>query len=231
MTSIKDKAIKKIINEFEKLSNLTLEQLDLLKNMFEVKSGESYDDLLKKINKNEELIDKYEVNLDNQIIKTIVLYKPVASDLRQIFAVYRMVINLERIGDLVIKVANHNIKVKDSEFFKNSLPMLQHMLQVTSDMVRKSLTSFIDNDKEPALWTIKKDNEIDKLNRKLLKKSIKNSDLEKEFQSLILNLSDIGTIISSIERIADQATNIAEASIYSLIGAIVRHQDIEDKDI
>ena len=43
----------------------------------------------------------------------IVLYQPVASDIRKIIAVYRMTINLERIGDLVINIIDsiENIKM------------------------------------------------------------------------------------------------------------------------
>ena len=226
MTSNKDKAIKDIIKEFEKLSNLILEQLNLLNKMLDTNNFDFSNDIIDSLEKNEELIDKYEVQLDNQIIKTIVLYKPVASDLRQIFAVYRMVINLERIGDLIVKIANRGVKVKNSDFYKKSSPMLLHMLHLASEMVEQSLLSFINSDTNSAISTIKKDADIDELNRKLLKKSIKNSDLQKEFQALIFNLTDIGTIISSIERIGDQATNIAEASIYAQLGTIIRHQDI-----
>ena len=219
--------IEKIIKEFEKYSTLILEQLDLLEIFLKINEEAEREDILQKLTQNEETIDKYEVILDNHIIKTIVLYKPVATDLRKIFSIYRMVINLERIGDQIVKIAKVNNKVKDIDAYKKTSKMIKLMLKQTSEMVRKSLLSFVNNDKDLALW-IKKDTDIDELNKKLLKKAIQKSELEKEVQALILNLSDIGVIISSIERIGDQATNIAEASIYSIIGAIVRHTDINN---
>ena len=65
------------------------------------------------------------------------------------------------------------------------------------------------------------------MNKKILNKSMKKNGLEKKMRLLILNLSDIRTIVSAIERIGDQASNIAESSIYATIGAIVRHKDFQ----
>ena len=226
MKSIKDKAIKNVVAEFEKLSNLLLSQLDSLNDYFETDNSDLSNQILLKIKETEILVNKFEVNLDNQIIKTVVLYKPVASDLRQIFAIYRMTINLERVGDLVIKIANYILKINDFEFYKNSANLLRKMLELATENLRLSLLSFFNADKELAIKAIKNDKDIDILNKKLLNQAMKKNGLEKEMRMLILNLSDIRTIVSAIERIGDQASNIAESSIYATIGAIVRHQDI-----
>ena len=223
---MKDIAIENIIGEFEKLSNLILSQLDNLSDYFETNNPDLSKKILLKIERTENLIDKFEVDLDNQIIKTIALFKPVASDLRQIFAVYRMTINLERIGDLVIKITNYILKINDFKFYRNSLLMLQKMLKLATENLKLSLLSFFKADKKSAIKAIKNDKDIDKLNKKLLNKSMKNNGLEEEMRVFILNLSNIGTIVSAIERIGDQASNIAESSIYATFGAIVRHQDI-----
>ena len=231
MTSTKDIAIKTIIDEFEKLSNLLLEQLDSLQEFFDTDDIELSDKIINSINRKENLIDKFEVNLDNQIVKTIVLYKPVASDLRQIFAVYRMTISLERIGDLVSKIVKYSMQISDFEFYKESLPLLKEMLKLASENLKLSLFSFINGDKDLAINAIMNDKEIDIFNKKLLNKAMKKNGLEKEMRIFILNLSNISTIVSAIERIGDQASNIAESSIYTILGAIVRHQDINNNEL
>ncbi len=43
---------------------------------------------------NEKKLDKMEVKISDKIMNTIVLYQPVASDIRKIFACYRIVISL-----------------------------------------------------------------------------------------------------------------------------------------
>lgn len=231
MTTNKDTAIQKIIHEFEQLSNLIFAQLDILIKIFETYSDGIPDEVFQKLDENEKKIDKSEVKLDYQIINAIVLYKPVASDLRQLFAIYRMVINLERVADRVIKIANFIIKIKDTELLKKSSSVLLFMLKLASTMINRALLSFTNNDLKGAIWTIQKDEVIDDINKKLLKKTIKDSELSEEFQTLLISMADIGSIISSIERIGDHATNIAETSIYAFSGTNIRHKDIDIEKI
>ena len=106
MTSNKDLAIQKIEKEFEKLANLVLEQLRLLNEVLNNDGNATKGKFLEKLQHNEELIDKHDVQLDEQIIKVMVLYHPIATDLRRLFAIYHMCINLERVGDRVVHVAN-----------------------------------------------------------------------------------------------------------------------------
>lgn len=225
MTTNKDLAIQKIEKEFEKLSNLVLEQLQLLDEVLNIEEVAGSGKILEKLLSNEELIDKHDVRIDEQIIKVMVLYHPIASDLRRLFAIYHMTINLERVGDLVLNIASTHAEIKDSSLLTESASTLHNMLKITSKMVNRALLSFINNDTEFAKWTINKDMEFDELNRKLLKKNIKSAGLPKESQRVLNNLVDVRSIISSLERIGDNATNIAEASYYSMTGTNIRHQN------
>ncbi len=224
----KDIAFEKIANEFEKFSNLVLRQLDLLSEVFQSEEKDILENLLEQLNENEKKIDKYENTLDKQIINAIVLYQPMASDLRKLFAIYRMVNNLERIGDIIVKIARYISKLNDYNLFKETSLVLLNMLHLTSEMVSKSLLSFFNNDPSYALWTIRNDDVIDELNHKLLKKAMKSINPGESSESLILTLVDIKSVISSIERIGDHSTNIAEASIYAIVGDNIRHKDIDE---
>lgn len=228
MTTKKDQAIKKILKEFEAFSELTLSQLSLLEKLLASDEQSLPEETMGKIKINEEKLDKFEVSISERIVNTIVLHKPVASDLRMIFACYRMSVNLERIGDLVMNIVTFLDKIKKHETYKLSSDLIDNMLIQSSQMVTKALISFINSDKDYAIWTIKNDDVIDELYTKLIKKSIKSSNVTDENKRLLLDLMDIRSIISNIERIADHATNIAEASIYSMEGTDVRHMDIED---
>ena len=104
MTIKKDESILEILADFEKLANVVLEQLDYMEHF--VTSGELVisGEVMSSLVKNENDIDKLEVKLSDKIVNTIVLQKPVATDLRRIIACYRILINLERIGDLVMNI-------------------------------------------------------------------------------------------------------------------------------
>jgi len=229
MTTNKDLAIRNIEQEFEQLSNLILEQLQMLDELFETRKTAKQDEIFERLSKNEHKIDKYEVQLEDSIINAIVLYQPMARDLRRLFAIYHMTINLERVGDLVIKIACSFIDIKDSDMVDESVLTLHNMLKITSKMVNKALLSFINNDQEFASWTIMKDASFDDMNQKLLKRNIKAAGLPKKIQATLNSLIDVRSIIASIERIGDHATNIAEASIYAISGSNIRHQDLKNE--
>ena len=225
MTANKDLALKKIEKEFEELSNLVLEQLQLLNELFTSDKKSRVQEIFQVQCKNEEKIDKYEVELEDNIIKAIVLYQPVATDLRRLFSIYHMTINLERVGDLVQKIGTTYLELKDSGFLEEAMDTLVNLLKITSKMINRALLSFINNDKDIAARTIRTDTAYDDLNKKLLKKSIKAAGLPKKSQAILNNLVDMRAMLASIERIGDHATNIAEASIYAISGTNIRHTD------
>ncbi len=74
------------MDDFESLSNLTLQQMELLAKVITSEHTNISAESLKQIRKNERKIDTYEIKISNRIISTIVLYKPVASELRRIMA-------------------------------------------------------------------------------------------------------------------------------------------------
>ena len=90
-------------------------------------------------------------------------------------------------------------------------------------MVNKALLSFTNDDKEYAIWTIKNDAIVDEINKKMLKKAIKKSSGSDENKQLLMSFINLNGVVANIERIADHATNIAEAAIYSIDGKDIRH--------
>jgi len=91
-------------------------------------------------------------------------------------------------------------------------------------MVEKSLLSFMNNDDSYAEWTIKNDEIVDEMNRKLLINSVSRAKVSEKTREMLLSYMDLKNIITNMERIADHATNIAEVSIYSMQGTDIRHQ-------
>jgi len=89
----------------------------------------------------------------------------------------------------------------------------------------------INKDKEYAIWTIQNDSVVDKMNHKLLTKAIDKNEISDEIKQMLLSFTNLRSIISNIERIADHATNIAEASIYSLDGTDIRHTKLKNDDV
>ncbi|WP_297098044.1 phosphate uptake regulator PhoU [uncultured Draconibacterium sp.] len=227
MTLRKDDAIKAIMSDFEEFANLVLHQLDLLETLISTGETKFPKEKSKELYDNEKTLDKLEVKISDKIINTITLYQPVASDIRKIMACYRIIISLERVGDMVINVLSFVESIKTPEVYTKLSEVVSNMLIQSANMVNKSLLAFTNDDKDYAIWTIKNDAVVDELNKKMLKKAIKKSTSSNEDKELLISFINMNSMVNTIERIADQATNIAEAAIYSIEGKDIRHKDLK----
>ncbi len=213
------------------MANLVLNQLSLLEKFMSLSDTSEGKNIIDAIDSNEKKIDEYEVVISDKFINSIVLYQPVASDIRKIMSVYRMTINLERIGDRVINIITSIGSISGTEEYKAMTDVILNMLLSGASMVEKSLLSFTNSDDSYAVWTIKNDEIIDEMNSKLLKTAISKAKVSEKTREMLLSFADLKNIITNIERIADHATNIAEASIYSLQGTDIRHKGHESSPI
>jgi phosphate transport system protein len=227
MKTKRDESILDIIATFEEMADIVLIQLTLLEKYMAEPKEEVQDQIRLQIVGNENKIDKYEVLISEKFISSVVLYQPVASDIRKIVAIYRMSINLERIGDRVMNVLHALGNVKDSVEYKAMAEVITVMLVSGISMVEKSLLSFVNDDNEYAIWTIKNDEVVDEMNHKLLINSISKAKISEKTREMLLSYIDLKDIITNLERIADHATNIAEASIYSIQGTDIRHSGLD----
>ena len=231
MKTKREESIIDIVKSFEEMADLVLIQLTLLEKFMSLNDRNEMNNIISAIEENEKKIDEFEVIISDKFINSIVLYQPVASDIRKLVSVYRITINLERIGDLVINIIDSIGSVKDSSEYKAMTDVIMNMLLSGISMVEKSLLSFINNDDSYAGWTIKNDEIVDEMNRKLLINSISKAKVSEKTREMLLSYVDLKNIIINIERIADHATNIAEASIYSMQGTDIRHKGFESSSI
>lgn len=231
MSTKKEQSIQDTMNSFREMADLVLLQLSLIEKVMLSPEEAERNRLISEINRNENEIDRLEVVISDKFINSIVLFQPLASDLRKLISIYRMTINLERIGDLVMNMTYAFGTIASTAEYKIMSDVLLNMFQSGRIMVEKSLLSFVNNDQDYAIWTIKNDSVVDEMNNKLLANSIAKANLDKKTKEMLLSYIDIKNIITNIERIADHATNIAEATIYSLQGTDIRHSDFEKKDL
>ena len=230
MTTKKEQSIQDITHSFQEMADLVLVQLSQIEKLMatEVKSEQT--ELIAAIKKREQEIDRFEIVISDKFINAIVLYQPVASDIRKVVAVYRMALNLERIGDQVMNMAYIMETISNTVEYRRMSEVILNMLNSGRIMVEKSLLSFINCDSDYAIWTIKNDAVIDEMNNKLLINSISKANIDKKTREMLMSYMDLKNLITNIERIADHATNIAEATIYLLQGTDVRHSGLEKQD-
>jgi phosphate transport system protein len=215
MSEKKEQALNEIQATFSEMANLVLHQLTLLEKLMATKEDDVFDSLASEMEKTESRIDNLEVVIGEQFTSTIVLYQPVASDVRRLVAIYRMSINLERIGDRIHNLVWIIHDIRKSPEYVSVSSLINNMLTSGTIMVEKSLLSFSNSDPDYAIWTIKNDSVVDEMNHKLLLGHLRKENIDERTMSMVQSYIELKEIITNIERIADHATNIAEASIYS----------------
>ncbi len=222
----KQRALEDIDKDFKAFADLLLRQVKELERIIKGGINNFSKGEIKKVEGTESLIDDYELKLSEQIINAIVLYNPVASELRKLMALYRIVINMERIGDLIKATIYAFEKMEQGKLYNDLSDILTDMVLSSGTMVEKSLLSFINEDKDAAIWTIQNDEMVDEMTKKLMKKSIKKSKMQDEVKEVAMNIINFRSVITRIERIADHAGHIAEAAIFASEGKDVRHTEV-----
>lgn len=164
-------------------------------------------------------IDQIEVEIEEDCLKTLALYQPVASDLRFMIAVLKVNNELERIGDIAKNMAERALDLLDFEPTPIP-PELEEMSRKAEAMVRASLDALISLDVNLARKVRADDAEVDALNRQMFAMIQKRMQAEPE---KIMVLMEILSVSRYLERIADLATNISEDVIYLVEGTIARH--------
>ena len=167
-------------------------------------------------------IDESEVKIEEECLKILALHQPLAKDLRFVVAVLKLNNDLERIGDIVVNIADRGTRL-------TAFPVIglhekiMLMGRLAREMLKESLDALIALDVKKAAAVIARDDEVDRLNVEVINEVIAQAtpgNTGAMTESLIL----IHSIARDLERIGDHATNIAEDVAYLVDGTIIRHK-------
>jgi phosphate transport system protein len=165
------------------------------------------------------LIDQSEVDVEEECLKILALYQPVAGDLRFVAAVIKINSELERIGDLSANIAERALQLVDEH--PVAVPLnVAVMADRTWTILENALDALVHQDAVMAREVLVADDEVDELYAELIDelKGVIRADLE-HLDAIVLLFS----VARYLERLADHATNIAEDVLYMVEGEIQRH--------
>ena len=164
-------------------------------------------------------VDTAEVELEEECLKLLALYQPVAEDLRFITAVMKINNDLERMGDEAVNIAEHASFLARN----NPIPVPPQLSAITAAamrMVRESLDAFVQGDVQAARRICAEDDEVDALNREIINAVWR---MMQDDPQTVERATHLFSVSRHLERIADHATNIAEDVVYMVEGKIIRH--------
>jgi phosphate transport system protein len=167
-------------------------------------------------------MDEWELKLDRLCIDMLALRAPAAGDLRLIASSLKIVPELERIGDHCCNIARRATYVHPPIL---SGGVLERLAQEVRSMVRMAVDSFIGSDAGLARTVIQADDSVDELYGKIYRELLR---LMMSDPLCIERASHLILVVKNWERIADQATNIAEEVLFILEGRSAKHTYLQD---
>jgi len=177
-------------------------------------------DQAKNIMKNDSIINKLEIEIDDECIKFLVTRQPAASDLRFILAMLKINTDLERIADLATNIARETVKINGATLIKPLID-IPRMSEIAVKMINTAFISITERDVDKAKSVILMDDEIDELNMQIYRElfTYMGESSKNISQSLCLI-----TVAKALERIGDHTKNIAERAVYYIQGDDIRHK-------
>jgi len=164
-------------------------------------------------------INRLEVDTDDLCLRILAKRQPVASDLRVITIVMKMVTDLERIGDLCVNICERVIELNVEPPLKPYVD-LPKMAEVAQDMVRGALDAFVARDSERAQGVIDRDRIVDAYYGQIFRELL---TYMMEDPRNIYRATRVQSIAKYLERIGDHATNLAEMVVFMVKGKDIRH--------
>ena len=179
------------------------------------------EDLAVAVEQRDTEIDHREIEIEEDCLKILALYQPVAVDLRFLVAALKINSDLERIGDLAVNIARKARAL--SHLPELTTPFdLGGMSAKSEAMLHDSIDALVNLDARLAKDVCGRDDAVDKMKREI---RVAAEGMIQQNPENTQPLMRVMAAARNLERIADCATNIAEDVIYMTEGGIVRHRE------
>jgi phosphate transport system protein len=171
----------------------------------------------------DQYIDELEKELDRLCLEFLVRQQPVAGHLRFAYATIKINLELERIGDYAESIARQVLKVS-SIHERIPVTAFSELANVSIPMLRNAVKAFVEQDAKLARIAMEEEDKADALRTKLDSELLQ---LEQNGHIPLTALNPLQTIARRFERVADQAKNICEETLYMCTGEYMKHKEAE----
>ena len=164
-------------------------------------------DVLQTLNEREQLINTLYPEIEELVNREILLQAPVASDLRFLLSVLRIVPELERSHDLVVQIASRSNHILGEDLSPRTRGIVERMGELDSDMWRQASESWYQRDSSAAALLAERDEEMDELHASLI------AELASGKMTLPVAM-EMTLVARFYERLGDHAVNVARRVAY-----------------
>jgi phosphate transport system protein len=164
-------------------------------------------------------LNTLQIEIDNRCFTLLARFQPMAIDLRTIMAAIKINVDLERVGDLAVNIAEAAKRYIGHPPVKRLIDV-PRMAAIAQQMLRDALDAFVRRDVGLAQHVLAEDDTLDALKQQIFRELL---TYMLQDQATIEPALDLILISRHLERIGDHATNIAEDVIFMVSARDVRH--------
>lgn len=201
---------KQLLDDLSNMSEVAEEMLQNAIKALDEKNG----DLARDVINRDDVMDNYQVTIEEEVTRLLSLDKPLMSDVQYSIALVKIASDLERIADHATNIAEIVLELK-GETYLQSLVMIPELANIVKDMLDVVLEAFITKNADLAEAACRQDERVDNIYEQLYNKNIKLLSKKEDVQN-VNQIFQFTNVAKSLERIGDHATNIGEETIFIL---------------
>lgn len=204
-------SIKELHSDILRMGSKVEKQLYLA-----VESLEKQDkEMALKVIKDDDIVDKMQKVIDDKCVKLLVMQQPLfATDLRDVFTSTKAIADLERMADHAVDIAKITVRLMGETYIKELID-IPKMALIVRTMIKESLDAYVSRDSEKAMMVCEMDNEVDAIYKQVFNELLTSMQ---ENSVAVYQGAQLLFVCKFLERVADHATNICEATIYLVTG-------------
>jgi phosphate transport system protein len=171
------------------------------------------EDLARSVVEGDEDVNARYLGTERDCIDLIALHQPVAGDLRFVVASFKIVTDLERVGDLAVNIADRVAEARGTRFSEVDV---QEIGAFAASMVEDAVAAYDDERVDACRGVAESDEVLDArcegANRRVVRglmggKPSDDTELVRDASNILLNIRDL-------ERVGDHAVNVAARTLY-----------------
>ncbi len=164
-------------------------------------------------------INRLEVEIEERCLGLMARYQPEARDLRMVAMIFKIVNDLERVGDQAVNISEQTIDLLKEPLLKPLID-IPKMAVLAQQMLKDALDALVRQDAELAREVCRRDDEVDHLNDQIYHELLVYMTQDPKTITRAIDLILVGR---HLERVADHATNVAEDVYYLVKGTSIKH--------
>ncbi|MFW5919529.1 MAG: phosphate signaling complex protein PhoU [archaeon] len=197
------------------MSEVVTDRLRMALNAMEQKDRERAREVIE----GDDEINELYLDLESDCVNLLALQQPVASDLRFIAATFKIITDLERVGDLAVNLADYTLDANRDMFPEVDI---QSIGTVVLEMVEDAMVAYAEENPDRCFEIADRDDDLDEqcrvaseaVVRDLIEREIETDTTEEEIERLMADVSRLLLTIRDLERVGDHAVNVAARTLY-----------------